>query len=141
MEFTSPIFLFLFFPLLVIAYLFAQVRFRPVILLAASLFFLAYGRLPVLWAYAFLVGGNYFLGHWVEKKPGKGRLNLGVCYNLAILLFYKIFTTYSPLRFTHTFERVLPDFIEGDLLNLVYPIGLSYVALQMISYLVDVTRG
>ena len=141
MEFTSLIFLFLFFPLLVIVYLFAQVRFRPIILLAASLFFLAYGRLPVLWAYALLVGGNFILGHWVEQKPGKRRLNLGVCYNLAILLFYKIFTTFSPLPFTYSFERVLPDFIEGNLLNLVYPIGLSYVALQMISYLADVARG
>lgn len=141
MEFTSLIFLFLFFPLLVIVYLLAQVRFRPVILLAASLFFLADGRSPVLLTYVFLVGGNYFLGHWIEKKPNQGRLNLGVCYNLAILLFYKIFTAYSPLQFTQTFERVLPDSIEGNLFNLVYPIGLSYVALQMISYLVDVARA
>lgn len=141
MEFTSLIFLFLYFPLLVIIYLFAQVRFRSIILLAASLFFLAYGRLPVLWTYALLVGGNYFLGQWIEKKPNKGRLYLGICYNLAILLLYKIFTAFSPLRFTQIFERVLPDFIEGNLLNLIYPIGLSYIALQMISYQVDVARG
>ena len=70
MEFTTLAFLFLLLPLLVVAYMLAQVRFRPVLLLAASLLFLAWGRSPVLWAYAFLIGGNYYLGIWIEKLAG-----------------------------------------------------------------------
>jgi alginate O-acetyltransferase complex protein AlgI len=142
MEFTTLVFLFLFLPLLVAVYLLAQVRFRPALLLAASLLFLVWGRLPALWTYAFLIGGNYFLGLWIDKSPSsKLRLNLGIGFNLAILLFYKIFTTYPPIWFTQTFERVLPDVFESTILNLVYPIGLSYVALQAISYLVDVAHA
>lgn len=141
MEFTSLTFLFLFLPLLVTVYLLAQARYRPAILLAGSLIFL-WGRPSVLVAYVLLVGGNFFLGRWIEKLPSaKFRITLGVGFNLAILLSYKFFTTFQPLRFTQTFERILPDAFESAFLDLVYPIGLSYVALQMISYLVDVARA
>lgn len=142
MDFTSPIFLFLFLPLLVIVYLLAQARFRPMLLLAASLFFLAWGRPSAFAAFVLLIGGNFFFGQWIEKSPSsKSRLAFSVGFNLTVLLFYKIFTTFQPLRFTQTFERILPDVIESALLNLVYPIGLSYIALQMISYLVDIARA
>lgn len=141
MDFTSLTFLFLFLPLCVIVYLLAQARFRPMILLAASVVFLS-TRPSALLAFAILIGGNFFFGRWIEKSPSsKFRLTLGVIFNLATLLFYKIFTTFPPLWFTQTFERVLPDAVETSILDLVYPIGLSYIALQMISYLVDIARS
>jgi alginate O-acetyltransferase complex protein AlgI len=141
MNFTSLNFLFLFLPLLLTVYLLAQARFRPALLLAASLLFLAWGRPSVLLVFALLIGGNFLFGQWIGKSPSsKVRLTLGVIFNLAILLFYKGFTAFQPLWFTQTFERILPDAFESTLLNLIYPIGLSYVALQMISYLVDVSR-
>lgn len=141
MDFTSLTFLFLFLPLLVTVNLLAQARHRPAVLLAGSLIFL-WGRPSALVAYVLLVGGNFFLGRWIEKSPAaKIRITLGILFNLAILLSYKVFTTFQPLWFTQTFERVLPDAFESALLDLVYPIGLSYVALQMISYLVGVARA
>ena len=92
MEFTTLTFLFLLLPLLVVTYMLAQVRFRPVLLLAASLLFLTWGRSPVLWAYTFLIGGNYYLGIWIEKSLAtKWRLNLGIGFNLSILLFFEVF--------------------------------------------------
>ncbi len=142
MDFTSLPFLFLFLPILLIIFLLAEARFRPALLLVASLFFIGSGRPSALIAFALLIVGNFFFGQWIEKSPGsKWRLSLGVGFNLAILLFYKLFTTYPPIWFTRTFERVLPDAFESSLLNLVYPIGLSYVALQLISYLVDIARA
>lgn len=142
MEFTSLTFLFLFLPLLVGIYLLAQARFRPMLLLAASILFLAWGRPSALLAFALLIGGNYFFGLWIEKSlSSKFRLALGVIYNLAILLAYKVFTTFPPLWFTQTFERILPDAVETSILDLIYPIGLSYLALQMVSYLVDIARS
>jgi alginate O-acetyltransferase complex protein AlgI len=142
MDFTSLTFLFLFLPLLVIVYLLTQARLRPMLLLAASLLFLAWGRPSAILPFALLIGGNYFFGRWIEKSPSsKYRLTLGIGFNLAILIFYKTFTTFQPLWFTQTFERVLPDVVETSLLTLIYPIGLSYVALQAISYLVDVARA
>jgi alginate O-acetyltransferase complex protein AlgI len=141
MEFTSLTFLFLFLPLLVIVYMLAQVQFRPALLLAVSLIFLAWGRPSALVAYVLLTVGNYFLAQWIEKLPSSQvRLPLGIFFNFAILLFYKVFTAFQSLWFTQTFERILPDAFETSLLNIIYPIGLSYVALQMISYLVDVAR-
>ena len=141
MDFTSLSFLFLFLPVLLIVYLLAEARFRPAILLAASLFFLASGRQSALLAFVLLIGGNFFFGQWIEKSPAsKSRLFLGVAFNLGILVFYKVFTTYQQVWFVTIFEGVLPDALESDLLNLIYPIGLSYVALQMISYLVDIAR-
>ncbi|RJP49401.1 MAG: MBOAT family protein [Anaerolineaceae bacterium] len=142
MDFTSLTFLFLFLPLLVGIYLLVQERFRPALLLVASLLFLAWGSSSALFAFAFLIGGNFIFGQWIEKSPvSKSRLTLGVIFNLALLIFYKVFTTYKPIWFVTAFERVLPDAVEKSILELVYPIGLSYIALQMISYLVDVARG
>ena len=141
MDFTSLSFLFLFLPVLLIVYLLAEARFRPSILLAASLFFLASGRQSALLAFMLLIGGNFFFGQWIEKSPAsKPRLFLGVSFNLVILVFYKVFTTCQQVWFVTIFEGVLPDALESDLLNLIYPIGLSYVALQMISYLSDIAR-
>ena len=142
MDFTSLTFLFLALPILLVVYLLAEARFRLAILLAASLLFLAWGRPSALLAFALLSGGNYSLGLWIENSPAsKWRISLGVGFNLGVLLFYKLFTAYQPLWFTQTFERVLPDALETSLLDLVYPIGLSYVALQMIAYLADIARG
>jgi alginate O-acetyltransferase complex protein AlgI len=142
MDFTSLPFLFLFLPVLIAIILLAEARFRPAILLAASLLFLAWGRPSALAVFALLVGGNYFFGLWIGQSPAsKRRLFLGVAFNLSLLVFYKFFTAYRQVWFVTTFERVLPDALETDLLHLVYPIGLSYVALQMIAYLVDIVRA
>lgn len=142
MDFTSLPFLFLFLPILLTIYLLAEARLRPALLLAASLIFIAAGRPSALIAFALLIGGNFLCGLWIETSPAsKWRLSLGVVFNLAVLFFYKFFTTYSPLWFTQTFERFLPDAFETSLLNLAYPIGLSYIALQLISYLADIARA
>jgi alginate O-acetyltransferase complex protein AlgI len=142
MDFLSYPFLFLFLPILLIVFLLAEARYRPAILLAASLAFLILGGQSALGVFALLIAVNYFLGQWIEKLPAsRWPLSLGIGFNIALLLFYKVFTTYQPFWFTQTFERVLPDALEASLLNLVYPIGLSYVALQLVSYLVDIARG
>jgi len=142
MDFLSYPFLFLFLPILLIVFLLAEVRYRPAILLSASLAFLIWGGQSALIVFALLIAVNYFLGQWIEKSPASRLpLFLGIGFNIAVLLFYKIFTTYHPLWLIQSFERLLPDVVEAGLLNLVYPIGLSYVSLQLISYLVDVARG
>ena len=44
MLFTSPVFLFLFLPILLVLHYFTPIRFRNVLLLIASLFFYAWGE-------------------------------------------------------------------------------------------------
>jgi alginate O-acetyltransferase complex protein AlgI len=142
MDFASLPFLFFFLPLLLAVYLLADVRYRPAFLLVASLLFLAAAGPSTLMVFALLIGANFFFGRWIEKSPAsRARFSIGIAFNLALLVFYKVFTAYRPLWFVTAFERVMPDALEQSLLHIVYPIGLSYVALQLISYLADIARG
>jgi alginate O-acetyltransferase complex protein AlgI len=139
MNFNSPTFLFLFLPICLLLYFIANARWRLWIGLAASLIFFAWGQafnLPLMLA---VIAINYFIGLRItaDRKREK-HLNwevFGVVIDLLILIFYKYFTTFGAgilvsLGFSET--------IAGFLGNLQFPIGLSYITFQVISYLMDV---
>ncbi|HEX7763588.1 MAG TPA: hypothetical protein VF433_08250, partial [Cellvibrio sp.] len=64
---------------------------------------------------------------------------LGIGINLAILLFFRVEEFFIP-GFTNLLSRIGVVSGEGALRVLI-PIGISFYALQNISYLVDVFRG
>jgi len=145
MDFTSFLFLFLFLPLAVILFFVSEMRFRPVILLGLSLIFFLWNRPTSIEIIIGLVMLNFVLGQWLEPRrssPGaRIGLGLGIAFNLAILIVYKLFGSYSRIGLVEAVERLLPFFIEKWLLELAFPIGLSYLTFQVISYLVDVYKG
>ena len=118
MNFASPIFLFAFLPLVLIAYhLLRPIRAKNVLLIAAGLGFYAFGdlrHLPLLLASCAL---HYGVGLALMRARRGRRLLLAACVtvDLAVLAAYK-------------WRGVLP-------------LGISFYTFQAISYIVDVSRA
>lgn len=148
MVFSDLLFLFVFLPTFMIAYLFAAVAdkkiltdggnsgnsVRNAVLVMFSLLFYAWGE-PV---YVFLMLGcvlvNYIVGLAVDRWSNhrKAALALGVACNIAIL------GTFKYLSFVAQSLAAVGISVPDPKITL--PIGISFYVFQSISYLVDVYR-
>lgn len=141
MVFSSVIFVFLFLPAVLVGYAVAGRRFRNLWLLAASLFFYAWGESFFVLLMLTSIGLNYVFGLLVDRaKLGTARkllLGSAVFVNLALLGFFK---------YMNFFLENLAWFIdlsgglhyEFDPIHL--PIGISFFTFQAMSYVIDVYR-
>lgn len=145
MNFNTAYFLFLFLPLFLIIYTIAGRRWRVWVGLAGSLVFYAWGQVfhvPLILGLAVF---NYLVGLQLGKQGETGTrrgafLFAGVAINIGVLAFYKLIVTYGTGLFGGL-TAVLPGTVESRLSELVFPLGLSYISFQAVSYLVDVSRG
>ena len=143
MVFSSPLFLFLFLPLVLVSYFFAGRNLRNTVLLVASLFFYIWGEPGYFWILLASIGANFFFGLAIEKQLQKNRkpglaLAGGVTINLLLLIAYK----YANLL-VDSLNASCAWFGVGPLLTLEpvhLPIGISFFTFQAISYLIDVYR-
>ena len=141
MIFASPVFLFVFFPAVLLIYRLIPAKARPYFLLLSSLFFYFWGE-PVyvlLMIAAILITWASALGVSAlkEKKKDKAALavlTLGILLILSSLIYFKYFefllTTLKDLF--HTRWRIK---------SIIMPIGISFYTFQAMSYLWDVHRG
>ncbi len=143
MVFSSPVFLFAFLPLALLAYLPAPRALRPAILLTASLVFYAWGEKGYVLLMAASIAVNYVLGLWVgawrEWRVGWVVLTFGIVANVALLGFFK----YANF-FVDNVNGLLEKFNYYPILHLKpvhLPIGISFFTFEAIAYLVDVRRG
>lgn len=142
MVFSSEVFLFVFLPSVLVIY-YALLRktkkIKNIFLLAASLFFYAWGE-PV---YVFLMIGtillNWLFGILVDRLRDnriavRVILTLMVIADVGILGWFKysVFTILQINRFLHT-EIPVPA--------VALPIGISFFTFQAMSYVIDVYRG
>ncbi len=139
MVFSSTIFLFCFLPLLLAVYFFSPNRAKNSILLAASLFFYAWGELFYTGLMVLSIGTNYLFGRLVGKSllHKKQFLALGVACNLLLLGFFK-YTNFIVDNLNTVLALFTPAKIELHAVHL--PLGISFFTFQAISYLVDVYR-
>ncbi len=141
MVFSSTTFLFLFLPIVLIAYynpVFKSLSFKNAVLIVSSIFFYAWGepRYVLLMLGSILI--NWALGLAVEKNKtnGKGKTALvfSVIVNIGMLFVFKYLTftleNINSLLHTHI-----------DTLNITLPIGISFFTFQAMSYVIDVYRG
>ena len=141
MLFSSPIFLFVFLPAVLLVY-YGPLRGsrggQNLFLLLASLFFYGWGE-PVLAAVlAGSILGNYALGLWAERRRRgsesvRGPVAVAVAGNLAVLLVFKY--TGFVLANLRSLGLGLPYW------DLAMPIGISFFTFQALSYVLDVARG
>lgn len=139
MLFSSTIFLFLFLPIVLAVYFLAKEKYRNAVLLAASIFFYAYGEPKFIYVLILSIVLNYFvalgIGITAEKpKLQKAILIMGIVADVAVLFVCKY------LNFTIS----IVDDLFGNvwkLLPITLPIGISFYTFQAISYLADVYRG
>jgi alginate O-acetyltransferase complex protein AlgI len=143
MVFSSPIFLFLFLPLVLSVYvLLPGVRAKNFWLLLTSLFFYAWGE--VLFIFLLLASTlmNYGLGLWIDRSEDpwrrKSAVGIAVTANIGLLAFFK----YAAFFITtiNTLLRVggRPPFPVPDIL---LPIGISFFTFHALSYVIDIYRG
>jgi D-alanyl-lipoteichoic acid acyltransferase DltB (MBOAT superfamily) len=143
MIFNSYEFIFLFLPLVVIAYFFL-IRKRLLIaakglLIFASLFFYSWWNITYLPLLLISLLFNYFIGNYLNGNisnfiPKKWVLIFGISANIAFLGYFK----YADF-FIENINKVSASSIP--LLHLALPLGISFITFQKIAYLVDSYRG
>ena len=132
MVFSTPIFLFLFLPaVLVLNYIIPKkyIAAKNVVLLIASLFFYAWGEPKNVLLMLLSIVVNYVCGLLLGKfdsdeKKRKVVLWASVVFNLGLLFFFKYFSFVTGGRFP----------------AIKLPIGISFFTFQIMSYTIDVYR-
>ena len=146
MLFNSPVYIFLFLPIVVLGYfLFNHLRLivaAKAWLVLSSLFFYGFWNPSYL---ALIIGSmlvNFALGtalHREKRAPTRGKyhhlkrkniLAAGVLFNLGLLGYYK-YEDFLIENFNLLLDR------ETGYLNLVLPLAISFFTFQQIAYLVD----
>lgn len=136
MVFSSSIFLFVFFPVLLFIYFFAANRYRNMVLLTASIIFYAWGEPKNILLMFLSIIVNYILGLLVGKNWKYKRIFLviAVTYNLGMLFIFKY------LNFVvNTINQIAE--IEIQIKEIALPIGISFYTFQIMSYVIDVYCG
>ncbi|MBR4200695.1 MAG: MBOAT family protein [Oscillospiraceae bacterium] len=139
MTFSSPIFLFAFFPLVCVLYFLIPEKHLPLrnaLLTAASLVFYGFGE-PV----AMLLMLGVVFWSWITalllQKGGICRrifLPLGIIGDLGVLCVYK----YADFLIESVNQLCGTGFAP---LHLRLPIGISFFVFQAVSYIMDISRG
>lgn len=137
--FCSPIFLFLFLPLVLAGYWLVGKKLRNIFLLGSSIFFYAWGDGRHLSLLLFLIIANYVLGLVVATYRGssKGRLFiwLSLLVNFGSLVWYK----YAAF-FADNINSVLNYFGSNQVHVPAQhlPLGISFITFQAIAYILDI---
>ena len=145
MIFASLEFLFLFFPISILAYFLVpkkHLKWRNLALLTVSLMFYGWGEPIYVFLMIFSIIVNYVSGFGVAKYKLEGNDKLAryfiiasVIINLGLLGFFK----YADFFISNL--RLIPAFSSLEPLNLALPIGISFYTFQAMSYPIDIYRG
>jgi alginate O-acetyltransferase complex protein AlgI len=140
--FSSPIFLFLFLPVVLGIYFLIPSKARNAWLLFASLVFYAWGEGEFVFIILVSIVCNYIFGRLVHRMRGSENARLAVLlaavFNIGLLAIFK----YANLL-VDTFN-VLLNVADVQTINLKpvhLPLGISFFTFQALSYVIDISRG
>ncbi|HET7580773.1 MAG TPA: MBOAT family protein [Bacillales bacterium] len=139
MVFSSPVFLFLFLPIMLLAYFIVPRSAKNYLLLAGSLLFYAWGQPSFVVIMLVSIAMNYVFARMVEGKRDSGArvkwiLALMVALNLGLLAVFKYTDFFvENLNTVFTTSIKVPD--------IPLPAGISFFTFQAISYVIDVYRN
>lgn len=144
MVFSSPVFLFIFLPVVYLLHLITPTKARNFLLLLASLLFYGWGE-PVF-VLLMIVSSivNYFLARGLGSS-GSGEsshkaqarrilLGLTILFNIGLLVVFK-YTDFLISAMNNASGSAIP------LTGIPLPIGISFFTFQAMSYVIDVYRG
>ena len=140
--FSSPIFLFIFLPLVLGVYLVLPRKTWNLWLLVASLFFYAWGEKLYTLIMLASITANYFFGLWLERERGKSAMKpvmvAAVVTNLLLLISFK----YANFLVNSLNAFLSPLGVMPIQLAPVHlPIGISFFTFHALSYVIDVYRA
>ncbi|EEF59047.1 MBOAT family O-acyltransferase [Pedosphaera parvula] len=142
MVFSSPIFLFLFLPIVLTLYsVLPGLRARNLWLLVVSVVFYAWGEVD----FVFLMLGstfmNYLLGLWVDHEielvRRKWAVGLAVAINIGLLAFFK-YANFFVSNLNSLLGVLHVGFVHLATVRL--PIGISFFTFHALSYVIDIYR-
>lgn len=140
MVFSSPVFLFLFLPLLLGFYALVPRSWRNVILLLFSLLFYAWGEGVFVGLMLASIGLNYGFGLGLEQAQNQQAkkifLWVSVVANLGLLAYFKYFNLLAD-----TALMLMGNSAEDTYSKVHLPIGISFFTFQAMSYIIDVYYG
>jgi alginate O-acetyltransferase complex protein AlgI len=142
MVFSSPIFLFLFLPVLLGLYFLLRSECRNLLLLAASLLFYSWGEGRYIAVLLASIAANYSLGLLLDRFQGR-RLGsvvmaLTVVVNLGLLISFKYANFLADNLNVALAEIGWPTL---DLKPVHLPLGISFFTFHALSYVMDIYRG
>ena len=142
MLFTSPIFLFLFLPIVLAVNALVPPRLRNLWLLLASLVFYAWGEMLFTLVMLTAIAANYGFGLWVDRARGtpaaRAVLALTVATNLALLAVMK-YSNFAVENVNAALASIGATGLPPTAIAL--PLGISFFTFHAVSYVVDVHRG
>ncbi|MCW5893554.1 MAG: MBOAT family protein [bacterium] len=139
MVFASPVFLFLFLPLLLVLHAGTPHAWRNGLLLAASLFFYAWGEIRFLWVMLLSIVANYGFGLAMARRPDSRALFVvATGANLLLLAAFK----YADFLVANVNRLgALAGLPVLPMPHVHLPIGISFFTFHSLSYLWDVRLG
>ena len=142
MVFSSPLFLFLFLPVVLAVYfLLPGLRARNGWLLLVSLFFYAWGEPAFIFLLLVSTLLNFWFGQWVERSEviseRKRAVAVAVMVNVGFLALFKyaglvVASLNAPLKFAGLGSLPVP--------HIALPIGISFFTFHALSYIIDIYR-
>ena len=126
-------------------------RFRWLLILVVSIVFYGIGGLSTIAVPIVIILTTFYCVKLIERTSSDSRKKLfffiGLFVTLGLLIFYKYINFFLGLAFdvTNLFAKFLPLNLPTHstslFLNLVIPLGISYIAFQAIGYLIEIKRG
>jgi len=141
MLFSSPLFLFLFLPFVLIINMLLPKKLSNVFLLVMSLIFYAWGERVYFGLMILSTVLNFLLGIAIDKFRTKSKviLALGVLVNLSFLIYFK-YANFIIENINVLFKLFHFEYQTSIIQNLSLPIGISFYTFHCLSYLIDVYR-
>lgn len=138
MVFSSPVFLFCFFPITFCVYFLLNKKYRNGWLLICSLLFYAWSGVKFLILLMFSVGINFAISKGLEKKK-KCYLLFGIVFNIGILGIYK-YLGFILENILNCFNLIHLN-ISLNIPDIIMPIGISFFTFQILAYDIDLYWG
>ena len=131
MEFNSVLFIFIFFPILFLSYLVIPKKLKNFWLLLCSIIFYSWASLKATVIVLCIVLLNYVLGLLIDKSHKKIIVSIGVIFNVLVLGYFK-YVNFFITNINLIFSKNI------NLVQILVPIGISFIIFKSISYLLDV---
>lgn len=139
MVFSSPVFLCMFLPLVLITYnLSKNITYKNIILVIASLFFYAWGEPTYVVLFIISILMNYILGRIIDANYGRTGARIGFITALVIDLGMLAVFKYAGFLVSNV-NALLHVNIPDPGIRL--PLGISFYTFQILSYIIDVYKG
>ena len=137
MVFSSPVFLFLFLPLVVMIYYNPFIKgrkFKNIFLFFASIGFYAWGEPLYVFLMLLSIVITWIIAFFIKGIHKKVALIIGIIYHVSVLFIFK-YVTFLASQLGLLINRDL------SYIRIALPIGISFYTFQLMSYLLDIYKG